>query len=335
MGEERFDKKRSGALMGGIFLILAVPICGIHVPVQALFFLAWIYVVLFLEINSYSWNELQDAMARSCTRAVSPIFFLLCAGAMTGIWNLSGAIPGLTYAGILWIRPEWYPVTAYAGCFLFSFLTGSVFSSCGTMGILFLNIGMNMGYREEIAAAAVIAGAFCGYGISPMSDFVNLLSSSAEIEPVKTLKAERGIIIPTICICLIGCVLVGEMNAELAGVSLQESGKMMQIFGKMRLGIPVYLPAVVVLIFMLMGKSSMHALMAGCVSGMAVAFFYQKYQWQAILNVLWNGPDPTAYFHSGGISSMSGTVLLFFLAFSLFGMLEKSGGDPMHDAAAV
>ena len=79
---------------------------------------------------------------------------------------MSGTIPGLTYTGILWIRPEWYPVTAYAGCFLFSFLTGSVFSSCGTMGILFLNIGTSMGYEEKIAAAVIIAGAFCGYGIS-------------------------------------------------------------------------------------------------------------------------------------------------------------------------
>ena len=100
---------------------------------------------------------------------------------------------------------------------------------------------------------------------------------------------------------------------------------MMQVFGKMCLGMPVYIPAAVVLIFMLMRKNAMHALMAGCVSGMAVAFFYQKYRWQTILNVLWNGPDQGSYFHSGGISSMAGTVLLFLLAFSLFGMLEKSG----------
>ena len=82
MGAEKLDKKRSGALVGGIFLILAVPVCGIQVPVQAFFFLAWIYVILFLEANSYSWNELQEAMAHSCTRAVSPIFFLLCAPRM-------------------------------------------------------------------------------------------------------------------------------------------------------------------------------------------------------------------------------------------------------------
>lgn len=47
MGAEKLDKKRSGALVGGIFLILAVPVCGIQVPVQAFFFLAWIYVILF------------------------------------------------------------------------------------------------------------------------------------------------------------------------------------------------------------------------------------------------------------------------------------------------
>ena len=46
MGAEKLDKKRSGALVGGIFLILAVPVCGIQVPVQAFFFLAWIYVIL-------------------------------------------------------------------------------------------------------------------------------------------------------------------------------------------------------------------------------------------------------------------------------------------------
>ena len=65
MGAEKLNKKRSGALVGGIFLILAVPVCGIQVPVQAFFFLAWIYVILFLEANSYSWNELQEAMGMS------------------------------------------------------------------------------------------------------------------------------------------------------------------------------------------------------------------------------------------------------------------------------
>lgn len=64
-----------------------------------------------------------------------------------------------------------------------------------------------MGYEEKIAAAVIIAGAFCGYGISPMSDFVNLLSSSVEIELAKTLKAERNSIIPTICVCLAGCFM--------------------------------------------------------------------------------------------------------------------------------
>ena len=39
MGAEKLNKKRSGALVGGIFLILAVPVCGIQVPVQAFFFL--------------------------------------------------------------------------------------------------------------------------------------------------------------------------------------------------------------------------------------------------------------------------------------------------------
>ena len=51
MGAEKLDKKRSGALVGGIFLILAVPVCGIQVPVQAFFFLAWIYVILILGMS--------------------------------------------------------------------------------------------------------------------------------------------------------------------------------------------------------------------------------------------------------------------------------------------
>ena len=39
MGAEKLNKKRSGALVGGIFLILAVPVCGIQVRCRHSFFL--------------------------------------------------------------------------------------------------------------------------------------------------------------------------------------------------------------------------------------------------------------------------------------------------------
>ena len=104
----------------------------------------------------------------------------------------------------------------------------------------------------------------------------------------------------------------GWKNAELAGISIQESSKMIQIFGEMCLGMPVYIPAAVVLIFMLMRKNAIHALMAGCVSGMAVAFLPEISMADNFECFMECTDDHGSYFHSGGISSMAGTVLCSF-----------------------
>ena len=47
MGAEKLDKNDRELWWEEFSLILAVPVCGIQVPVQAFFFLAWIYVILF------------------------------------------------------------------------------------------------------------------------------------------------------------------------------------------------------------------------------------------------------------------------------------------------
>lgn len=300
---------------------------------QPLFFGAWAVLSLILCAAGYSFETVQKGTVESCKKAISPILILLCSGAMIGVWNLCGTIPAFTLAGISLLQSRWYLPAAFLMCFLFAFITGTVFGTCGTIGVVFLTIGKVMKFPEELCLGAITAGSFFGYGLSPVADCTNMAASIAKVDLSESIRFQSVITVPAVVVFLL--VFTGRnqmLSLESFSFAQQE-----QFAAAIRelgcVGWPAVLPVLVVFVFLLRRQATILSLIAGTLAGGMVAVFFCGCTLEQVMQAFWGGASfenapalIAALFERGGIKSMTDTVLLFFFAFSFFGLLETCGG---------
>ena len=101
---------------------------------------------------------------------MSAVFILLAVGALIGTWNMAGTIPTVVDYGIRIVSPTWFYFTAAAVCALVGMVTGSSWTTAGTLGVAFVGMSNVLGLDEAIAAGAVICGAYFGDKMTPLSE---------------------------------------------------------------------------------------------------------------------------------------------------------------------
>ena len=101
---------------------------------------------------------------------MSAIFILLAVGALIGTWNMAGTIPTVVDYGVLLLNPTIFFVTTAAICAVVGMVTGSSWTTAGTLGVAFVGMAKVMGLSEAAAAGAVICGAYFGDKMSPLSE---------------------------------------------------------------------------------------------------------------------------------------------------------------------
>ena len=111
-----------------------------------------------------------EAAVGGVTSAMSAVFILLAVGALIGTWNMAGTIPTVVDFGIGLVSPTWFYVTAAVVCALVGMVTGSSWTTAGTLGVAFVGMSNVMGLDEAIAAGAVICGAYFGDKMTPLSE---------------------------------------------------------------------------------------------------------------------------------------------------------------------
>jgi NhaC family Na+:H+ antiporter len=101
---------------------------------------------------------------------MSAIFILLAVGALIGTWNMAGTIPTVVDYGIRLVSPTWFYVTTAVICAVVGMVTGSSWTTAGTLGVAFIGMAKVLGLPEAIAAGAVICGANFGDKMTPLSE---------------------------------------------------------------------------------------------------------------------------------------------------------------------
>src|SRR4030095_1399919 len=68
------------------------------------------------------------------------------------------------------VRPAWFYVTTALICALVGMVTGSSWTTAGTLGVAFVGMAKVLCLPEAIAAGAVICGAYFGDKMTPLSE---------------------------------------------------------------------------------------------------------------------------------------------------------------------
>src|SRR6188474_3367936 len=156
-----------------VLLILTIVLFGVSAtdgPLQVALLLSAAFASLVAFKNGYTVATVAEAAVGGVTAAMGAVFILLAVGALIGTWNMAGTIPTVVDYGIRIVSPSWFYFTAAAVCALVGMVTGSSWTTAGTLGVAFVAMARVMGLDEAIAAGAVICGAYFGDKMTPLSE---------------------------------------------------------------------------------------------------------------------------------------------------------------------
>ena len=154
-------------------LALTIGLFGVSAtdgPLQVALLLSAAFASLIAFKNGYTVAAVAEAAVGGVTAAMGAVFILLAVGALIGTWNMAGTIPTVVDYGIRLVSPSWFYFTAAAVCALVGMVTGSSWTTAGTLGVAFVGMSNVLGLDEAVAAGAVICGAYFGDKMTPLSE---------------------------------------------------------------------------------------------------------------------------------------------------------------------
>jgi NhaC family Na+:H+ antiporter len=156
-----------------LLLALTISLFGISAtdgPLQVALLLSAAFASLIAFKNGYTVAGVADAAVGGVSSAIGAVFILLAVGALIGTWNMAGTIPTVVDYGIRLVSPTWFYLATAVVCALVGMVTGSSWTTAGTLGVAFVGMSSVMGLSEAIAAGAVICGGYFGDKMTPLSE---------------------------------------------------------------------------------------------------------------------------------------------------------------------
>jgi len=159
------------ALIGLIaFSVYLFGIDSTNGPLQVSIFTALMVAGLVAHKNGHPYAQLGEAAIGGISTAMGAIFILLAVGALIGTWNMSGTIPTIVDYGIRVLNPAWFYAAVAIICAVTGAITGSSWTTSGTLGVAFVGMAKVIGVDPTITAGAVISGGYFGDKMSPLSE---------------------------------------------------------------------------------------------------------------------------------------------------------------------
>lgn len=283
-------------------------------------------------ILRFSWKEMERGIVDSIHKAMPAILIMLSVGILVGSWIASGTIPMVIYYGLKIISPQYFLVTACFVCSLTAMATGTSWGTIGTLGVAFIGIAMGLGIPLGLAAGAIVAGAYFGDKMSPLSDIPNLavvVAGSNLFDHIKHMMWSGG---PAWLLGLFIYFLIGlrydggEIGSEATAVILQT------LQANFEFNILLLLPMVIVFVFAFTKKPTIPGMVLSSLVAAVLAVLFQKASLTQVATAVNSGYQAQTGVEAvdrllsrGGMMSMMETQLVAFTAFSFGGIMQRTG----------
>ncbi len=189
-------------------------------PLQVAIFTSAAVAALIAHKNGHSYPAVSDAVVGGISTAMGAIFILLAVGALIGTWNMAGTIPTIVDLGLRLLNPSWFYAAVVLICAITGSVTGSSWTTAGTLGVAFVGIAQVMGLSPEIAAGAAISGAYFGDKMSPLSETTilvpTLVGGHTVQQHIRTMFWTVG---PSLVLSLVIFQVI-SMNAEISSTAM-------------------------------------------------------------------------------------------------------------------
>jgi Na+:H+ antiporter, NhaC family len=317
-------------------------------PLQVALLTSAMFAGLVALKNGYTTATLRDAAIGGVTSAMGAIFILLGVGALIGTWNMAGTIPTVVSYGIVILKPAIFYAAVAVICAIVGAVTGSSWTTAGTLGVAFVGMAPILGMSTTIAAGAVISGAYMGDKMSPLSETTVLVPSLVGGVTVNQhIGGMLWTVGPSFVLAAIGFLLIGVFDKPAASAigTDQARDALAQAFHIS----PINLLPIVLLVAFTFLRLPPFLAVFGCALFAGILACFTQYDAvqafvaepgqgvarnsiEAIFDAMANGFVSTSgnatiddLFSGGGMSSMLTTVWLILGALSFAAIMEEAG----------
>jgi Na+:H+ antiporter, NhaC family len=336
------------ALIGLIALtIVLFGISATDGPLQVALLTSAVVAGLVALKNGHTSASLSAAMIGGISTAMGAIFILLAVGALIGTWNLAGTIPTVVSYGIRLLNPAIFYAAVAVICAVVGAVTGSSWTTAGTLGVAFVGMAPVLGVSEPIAAGAVVSGAYLGDKMSPLSETTVLIPSI--VGGVTVNQHIRGMVWTVGPSFVISLVIFAVLGIVAGSTSAADTTAAQEALSKVFSISPVnLLPLALLIVLAILRVPPFLAIFGAAVLSGALASFTQPHVVEAFVGkegqgAVLNGVEAvykamatgfvsdTGYekidslFSRGGMVSMLTTVWLILGALSFAAVMEHAG----------
>lgn len=296
----------------------------------------------------YKWSDIEKMMVEGISKAMQSILILAIVGMMVGVWLLSGTIPTMIYYGLKLLNPSIFLVVAVLICAITSIATGTSWGTMGTMGLALIGIGQGLGMPIGPTAGAILAGAYFGDKMSPLSDTTNLAPAMAGTDVFTHFKFMLKSTVVTIVISLVFFAIVGIKFANGGAADTSGATVLMEgIQNTFNINPILLLPPLVVIIAIALKIPAIPGITLGLLTAAVLAPVFQGNlavfddalavdhvgaTFGDILSCAMNGfisgtgvESLDDLLTTGGLMGMSSSILMTVIAMMFGGILEGTG----------
>ena len=313
-------------------IILSVCIIGmgqdVQIPLALCTGLLILYGGLYLHI---SWKDMASSIVESVASGIEVFLIIFLIGGTVGTWIASGTVPIIIDYGLHIFSPKFFLVSILIICCIMSVVTGSSWTTMGTVGIAFMGVGEGLGINPAITAGCIACGAFFGDKQSPMSDSTNYAAAVAETDLYKHVRSMLyttgpAIIVSGIIFTVMGLNSAGNSDASVINeiiTGLNDAYNMTPL---------LLLPLVFMVVMIILKVPAIPTMMICALLGVVFSIIFQGNTVAGAFTNMMSGyvgqtgnATIDQLLTRGGMSSMYGTIGIMCWSLSMAGMMMRDG----------
>ena len=326
-----------------MLLLLAIGYGVYGLSPEPLLILAAVFAGFIALRAGVKWKDMMLGIREKLDMAMPAILVLISIGVLIGTWMISGTIPMMIYYGLELINPQFIVLIAFIVSAIISIVTGTSWGSAGTVGVALMGIATGLGASLPATAGAVVAGAYFGDKLSPLSDTTNLAPIAAGSELYEHIKHMLYTTIPAAVIAMIVYTIAGFNLSADAVATTEEMDIMLQTLADMfDWNLLLLVPPAIVLYGSIAKKPTLPTIIFSSLVAGVIAKFYQGFSINDVFASTVTGFDVsminkpgfdaeavifevTRLVNQGGMQSMTSVILIAFSAFAFAGIITKAG----------
>ncbi len=286
----------------------------------------------------YTWKEMEGAIVEKIAKAMPATLVLWSVGFLIGSWMFSGTVPMIIYYGVQIVNPKFLLVSAFLITALVSTVTGTSWGAAGTIGVAIMGIAGGLGISMPATAGAVVAGAYFGDKLSPLSDTTNLAPIAAGSELYEHIKHMLYTTIPAAVISIMVYLIVGFKSSGQTTNPETVMTMLSQLDSMYRWNWLLLLPVFMIIFGSIKKWPAVPTMLStsfiSIVLGIAIQGFTLKDGVTSLIkgfNVSMTGTETkiiweiTRLINRGGVVSVTGTTVLIFCAMGFAGIISVTG----------